>query len=481
MSRLEEVRAAWHRATEKDRPKDAVKALVELEKLEPEEPRWSQRLGEAHRRIGEKKDAVDAFARAFQRYFAKGFLPRAIAMAKLVKSLDAERGDLLEQSLARDVGASAPPPPLAVPLPAAPSPARAAPPPPAAKAPPPLPVTTSPPPLPPLRIASRQPGQPPPLPARLVKPAPLLLAVDASDDELRFADAGESSISVLVTDFSSTSTVDVGLVLDDDSLPGAAEYDRHAGMATFRLFAALSRAALVALADAAELVEFVPGAMVIVKDERAFALYAVVSGRATVRVAGSPEIVLGEGDIFGESSLLDEGQRQADVKAETSLMTLRIDKQALEGVTKAFPEVEHALFDLLARRLVTNLLHTSPLFAAFEPTVRLELAQKFEVRRAEPGTLIAERGRRTDGLYIILAGNVVSEKTAGEPIRIARGTTFGQSSLLGRTSDVTIRAASEAILLRMPAAGFGALAALYPPALAHLADTADEPLPESRR
>ena len=103
-------------------------------------------------------------------------------------------------------------------------------------------------------------------------------------------------------------------------------------------------------------------------------------------------------------------------------------------------------------------------------------------RLAPAGTVIAERGRRSDGLYVILAGNVMAEHEGTAPTRIARGTAFGHSSLLGTgTADVTVRAASEAILLRMPAAGFGSLAALYPPALAHLAETASEPLPMSRR
>ncbi|MBX3214757.1 MAG: cyclic nucleotide-binding domain-containing protein [Labilithrix sp.] len=577
MDRLESLRAQWHRASEKDKHHEAVKVLVELERLEPQEPRWSQRLGESHRRVGNTKDAVDAFARAYQRYFERGFLPRAIAMAKLVKTLDAARGDLLEASLpkgalppplplGRPAGAAAAtaivgitplapakavvkPPPLpaadgpkpargaapplleadgpkpargvAPPLPAAdgPKPARgAAPPLPAADGPkpargvaPPLPAADGPkpargaplPPPPPLPaeplplVTVKQPSvEPPPLPPR-VRPAPLTRADDSTADEIRFADAPDASIEILLVDFSSSGSVDVDVDVDpeDDAPPtrplgeGPARtreertLDAQRAMASFRLFASLSRDALVALSNAAELVEFVPGAMIIVRDERAFALYAIVSGAARVIVAGSSgEIRLKEGDIFGEASLLDEGQRQADVRAETPLMTLRVEKRALDAVTKEHPEIEDALFDLLARRLITNLMHTSPLFAAFEPAVRLELAQKFEVRRAPAGTVIAERGRRSDGLYVILAGNVMTEPDSGAPTRIARGTAFGHASLLGSgTADVTVRAASEAVLLRMPAAGFGSLAALYPPALAHLAETANEPLPMSRR
>jgi CRP-like cAMP-binding protein len=527
MDRLEDLRAQWHRATEKDKPHDMIKALVELEKLDAHEPRWSQRLGEAYRRVGQMKDAVDAFARAFQRYFDRGFLPRAIAMAKLVKSLDAARGDLLEASLPKDGPGVPPPLPFgrAVGQPPPPAtaeiPTRGAPPPPPKNVvkPPPLPVGDAPkpargaplpPPAPPARpatvpaplpeeplpiLALKQPSvKPPPLPAPPVKPAPLTRADDSTSDEVRFVDAPDSSIEILLVDFN---TADSAIVIgpDDDDGPPTRQLgeqpavrdelalDTYATMATFRLFASLSRDALVALSNAAELVEFVPGAMIIVRDERAFALYAIVSGTARVIVTGAnTEIRLNEGDIFGESSLLDEGQRQADVRAETPLMTLRIEKRALDEVVKQHPDVEAALFDLLARRLITNLMHTSPLFAAFEPAVRLELAQKFEVRRASAGTVIAERGRRSDGLYVLLAGVVMGETEGESPKRIARGAAFGHSSLLGSGSaEATVRAATEAVLLRMPAAGFGALAALYPPALAHLAETAHDPLPMSRR
>jgi CRP-like cAMP-binding protein len=495
MDRLADLRAQWHRASEKDKPHDMIKALVELEKLEAQEPRWSQRLGESYRRVGQTREAVDAFARAFQRYFERGFLPRAIAMAKLVKTLDTARGDLLEASLPKGGPGVPPPLPFGRPVGTAPPLARGAPLPPRAPAP-----AVAPPPLPaePLPLVSlKQPSvKPPPLPAPPVKPAPLTRADDSMSDEVRFVDAPDSSIEVLLVDFNTAdSAIVVGGPGDDDGPPtrqlveqppasrDELKLDTYATMATFRLFASLSRDALVALSNAAELVEFVPGAMIIVRDERAFALYAIVSGTARVIVTGAnTEIHLNEGDIFGESSLLDEGQRQADVRAETPLMTLRIEKRALDEVTKEHPDVEAALFDLLARRLITNLMHTSPLFNAFEPAVRLELAQKFEVRRASAGTVIAERGRRSDGLYVLLAGVVMGEPDGEAPKRIARGAAFGHASLLGSgTADATVRAATEAILLRMPAAGFGALAALYPPALAHLAETANEPLPMSRR
>jgi CRP-like cAMP-binding protein len=141
------------------------------------------------------------------------------------------------------------------------------------------------------------------------------------------------------------------------------------------------------------------------------------------------------------------------------------------------PAVQDALFQLLARRLVSNVVQRSPLFAAFEPNQRLELAQLFEVRRAEAGSVLAEIGRKVDGLYVLLAGELMAKTSGGAETRVARGSTFGQGALVsGVASDTSLLAATELVVLRLPASKFAALAALYPPALAHLSETAAEPL-----
>lgn len=443
-ARIEELRAQWDRAVERDRPSDAVTALTALEEID-DEPRWSQRLGEALRRLGKNHQAEEAFVRAAERYAAKGFSAHAIAMAKLVATLNPSRTDLLARLESPKAPAAAP---------------RVAPP--------------------------------------VVRPVPLTIAEDSHKDEIRFADLTEpSSIDIVLTDVETVSTIDsvdiIALEDDDDDvtmdvpapsipLPPAAEpsMDRLGAMAMFRLFAGLSREALLELADAAELCELAPKAMMMVRNEPASALYAIIDGTARVTVRGSPEIRVGEGDVVGEGCLLDEGERQADVRAETRLLALRIEKEKLDEVVKNHEAVGDALFQLLARRLLMNLMHSSPLFTTFAPKVRLELAQLFEVRRAHRGTVLAERGKRSDGLYVLLAGNITAMQSDGEETRVARGSAFGHASLLGTVSaDATVIATTDAVLLRLPAAKFSALAASYGPALAILAETADEPLPAS--
>jgi CRP-like cAMP-binding protein len=443
-ARIETLRAQWDQAVERDRPSDAVTALAELEDLEADEPRWSQRLGEALRRLGKLPEAEAAFVRAAERYAEKGFLPRAVAMAKLVASMNPAHTDLLARLEPKKLEPKKPTPP---PLPAKRAPARAA----AAPAAPPA----------------------------AARPLPLQRAEDSHSDEVRFTDAEPSTLDIMLTDLEDLDVIEsVDLVVSERlPVPREPSMDRLGAMATFRLFAGLSREALLDLADAAELVELIPGAMMMMRNEQAFALYAIIDGVARVTVRGSPEIRLGEGDIVGEGCLLDEGERQADVRAETPLMALRIEKKKLDEVTARHAAIGDALFQLLARRLVMNLMHASPLFTSFEPRVRLELAQLFEVRRAEPGTLLAERGKRSDGLYVLLSGHVNATASDGEETRIARGSAFGHASLVGAVAaDVTVKAATEAVLLRLPASKFAALAATYPPVLAFLADSADEPL-----
>lgn len=463
-ARIDELRTQWDRAVERDRTADTIAPLRELEKLEQEDPRWSQRLGEALRRLGKPKDAEEAFARAAERYLEKGFLPHAIAMAKLVATLNPARGDLLAKLQGFQARPASPPPlpPRAAAKPAVPAAAA-------------TPTTTA-----AGATAPRKPTElnvpPPPLPMR---PIPLERARDSLADEVRFTDVhGPSSLDIVLDDIDVVEVFDVSPPsLPNVPPPREPSIDRLGAMASFRLFAGLSREALIDLGEAAELAEFIPGAMVMMRNEPAYALYAIIGGHVRVTVKGSPEIRLGEGDVVGEGCLLGEGERQADVRAETPLMTLRIEKKKLDEMTKKHDAIGDALFQLLARRLVMNLMYASPLFASFDPKVRLELAQLFEVRRAEPGTVLAERGLRSDGLYVILAGNVTAKDKDGVETRVARGSAFGHASLVGAVAaHVTVRATTEAVLLRLPAAKFASLAATYPPVLAVLSESAEEPL-----
>ena len=141
------------------------------------------------------------------------------------------------------------------------------------------------------------------------------------------------------------------------------------------------------------------------------------------------------------------------------------------------PELNDVLLNLLTGRLIANLVQTSPLFVDFDLEHRRKLAHMFEVRRAMPGTVLQEQGKRSDGLYVLLMGELDMEE-GGLVASLRPGSVFGHGSLLTRSpADRTIRASSEALVLRMPAARFAHFAAEFPPALDHLAELAARPAP----
>ena len=64
--------------------KRALAAYLELERLESNDAQWAKRAGETYRRLGKDRDAIDAFARAVERYAQGGFLVQAIAVCKVI-------------------------------------------------------------------------------------------------------------------------------------------------------------------------------------------------------------------------------------------------------------------------------------------------------------------------------------------------------------------------------------------------------------
>src|SRR5690606_7008881 len=127
---------------------------------------------------------------------------------------------------------------------------------------------------------------------------------------------------------------------------------------------------------------------------------------AEVRVPGAElePVPLGEGEILGETCLFPGVTRRADVVAKSALTVLSIGSEALRAIVAEHEKVGDVLYELLSKRLLANLLKTSELFSAFDPSTRSELAKLFELRRAAPGTLLFERDKRSDGMYVPLLG-----------------------------------------------------------------------------
>jgi CRP-like cAMP-binding protein len=495
-AKIQELRDAWEKAIARDRLKDALAALDGLELLEPREPRWPHRKGDVLRRLDKKKEAEETFVRAVRCYQAQGFFTRAAALAKAVVDLNPERADLLREldpAPAKKIKDEVAPPkasplhPKMPPPPRLPSGTMGA-----VAAPKPIIPREDPlefpkatkaiaaPTFPEPRDEDREPSSIAGVRADRISVVAAAMglekAKDAAPDELRFENVPDVyAFEVDLSELEDEPVPDSAPQLEvegfgDEETPTAV---RLALMSAATLFVDVPKEAMAAMVKAAHLVDLAHGAPIYRRGEPADGLYVVVEGKVDLIVPGTKKkLVVTEGSAFGEDALLEGALRIATTRVNGRLLALKIPKIALDAIVLEHAMLGDVLFDVLVRRLITMALQTSPLFAAFDVPKRKELARLFEVRRAAAGTVIKERGKRSDGLYLALAGDIAIEGGGSIPL----GQMFGHTSLLSDAPEQnTVRARRESVLLRLPAARFLGFAARVPAALTHLAELAKDP------
>jgi CRP-like cAMP-binding protein len=432
--RVRTLKERLDKATAQRKTDLAEVILEELEELEPDNDRWPHLRGDALRKLGRARDAIDCYERAAQLFADAGFLPRAIAMAKVVLELDPNRFDVLERidpSAARELHRKLRPEGV--------------------------------------RVAEIEKPRKVDAAAEPLDPAPEA----AAPGEVRFSNAPPSrrTLEIDITEIELAEREQPSLIPPDDS---RREAERQACLPLLPLFAEAPPAALLQLARESELVQLADGAFAVRRGDPADALFGIVEGAVHVIVPGlEPDAYprLGAGDIFGEASLLGGEPRRADVRAEGALTALRIPKHTLTQLVQLHPGLGDVLFEMLTRRLLANLLHTSRVFAELGPVERREVAAEFELRRARAGTQLLVPGKRADALYITLTGQV-EVQTPGAPARVeGAGMMFGHASMLeGGACEAGVRTLDTLLVLRLPRQAFSRVAMQYPAILMRLSE-----------
>jgi CRP/FNR family cyclic AMP-dependent transcriptional regulator len=93
------------------------------------------------------------------------------------------------------------------------------------------------------------------------------------------------------------------------------------------------------------------GAPVVSRGSSGTGFFIIAEGKAVVSLRGEVSARLGKHDYFGEVSLIDGGQRSADITAETNMRCWGISKKEFETFVKHHPEVAWALLERLVARL----------------------------------------------------------------------------------------------------------------------------------
>jgi cAMP-dependent protein kinase regulator len=148
-------------------------------------------------------------------------------------------------------------------------------------------------------------------------------------------------------------------------------------------------------------------------------------------------------------------------------------RDALEDVADVQPQVGVELAAHCRRRMVTNLVRTSPVLIAVDPQERPALVERFETRVFEKGDKLIEAGKETSGLHLIASGEVaVVGEDGGESFVISTlgaGEVVGEVALvLRRKANADVVAVHPTVTLHLPREDFLALIGDHPAILVGL-------------
>lgn len=260
---------------------------------------------------------------------------------------------------------------------------------------------------------------------------------------------------------------------------GAAE----AQIAPLPLFSSLEKDGLRALISAFEMITVPAGKHVIEQGEEGAEAYIVARGELEVRRTseesedGPPSIMtlarLTNGALFGEMALLSRAPRAAAVVACRPSILLVARRDALEVVAEKRPEVGIELAAHCRRRMVANLVRTSPVLIHVDPDERPALVERFETKVYEKGEKLVAEGRETAGLHLVASGEVaVIGHEGGESFVISTlgvGDVVGEVALvLRRKANADVVAVHPTVTLFLPREEFVALIREHPAILQSL-------------
>ncbi|MFP2929829.1 cyclic nucleotide-binding domain-containing protein, partial [Pyxidicoccus sp. 3LG] len=251
---------------------------------------------------------------------------------------------------------------------------------------------------------------------------------------------------------------------------------------TIPLFSDLPRDAFIELFERCPLRRFGPGELIIEQGSHGDAFYVICEGAVRVfRTDGGQRTDLATlegGACFGEMALLSGAARTASVEgASEDTQLLEISAPVLAELSRTYPLVAQALKKFCRQRLLTNVMNTSALFRPFNRKDRRTLVERFRARDVERDEVIIQDGDETDGLYVVLSGEVEVSKDGHLLTRLKEGDLFGEISLLQKTpATATVAATRHTTLLRLPRADFDMLISSHPQILVLISELSDERL-----
>lgn len=171
--------------------------------------------------------------------------------------------------------------------------------------------------------------------------------------------------------------------------------------------------------------------------------------RHALRSSGPVHLArLGSGALVGEMALLSRAPRTATVTTASPVMLLVARKRDLDNAVTKSPALGREFAVYCRRRMLDNLIRTSPILHSVNPAERSDLVKRFAIRTFEPGERLITQGRPTDGLFLVASGEVsVVYKEPNDKTVMAR---LGPGEVLGEVALVLRRPANADVVANHP-------------------------------
>ncbi len=202
------------------------------------------------------------------------------------------------------------------------------------------------------------------------------------------------------------------------------------------------------------------GTKLLIEGELGDSLLVIASGHVTIEKGKQELATLGPGTVLGEMALLTGAPRSATAIAKGEVEVFELNRQDVEQLATAKPKIAEDLVDYCRKRLIGNLLQTSPMFKRFDEATRYLLIDHFERKAFQPGTTIIQQGQPGLGLYVLATGEVevTVKQDGGESVTVANlgpGDVFGEIALLHeQPTSATVTARGRVGALFLPRSEF---------------------------
>lgn len=212
------------------------------------------------------------------------------------------------------------------------------------------------------------------------------------------------------------------------------------------LFSHFHEQYLRALVTNSEVMEFNAHSSIIGAGEPSRELYVLLEGEVLVARPHSPADSnwtheLSALSVFGESALVDDKPRMANVTAKTKVTVLRVPIHILRQVAHEAQSVRH-LEDFRNAILVNQFFASSPVFRSLSTESIEFLSSRGSLEYFDQDQVVFRQGDAGDSLFLILRGTVDVVVHATAVKTLSQGNFFGEIALIAnipRTATILTR------------------------------------------